>query len=102
MSSKMRLRDVVTPHTLIPLSVAGALAAGIVGLVPLGISYGAERAALVARVSELERADGERERRIEALGERLGAMERSLWRIEGKLGTLPEKESMKDEGRRMK
>ena len=79
----------INAQTLIPLGVAGVLAAAMAGLLPLAIGYGAERAALTAHLAELERNDAERGRRIEAMSVKLDGMERALWRIEGKLGTLP-------------
>jgi hypothetical protein len=79
----------INAQTLIPLGAAVVLATAMAGLVPLAIAYGAERAALAARLSELERNAADRDRRLEALRGQLNTMERSLWRIEGKLGTLP-------------
>jgi len=65
------------------------LVTAMAGLVPLAISYGAERAAVAARLAQLEREGEDRGRRIEDLRVQLDAVEHSLGRIEGKLGTLP-------------
>ena len=81
---------VLTARTLVPLSLVTALAGGAVAMIPLALSLGADRAAFNARVNELEKSDEQRDRRLDLLADRLTDMERSLWRIEGRLGTRPD------------
>ena len=79
----------INAKTLIPIGAVAVLLSAVAGLIPLGIGYGAERAAVAARLAQLERDGADRDRRMEALHVQLNAVERSLWRIEDKLGTLP-------------